>query len=272
LFECPVIFDLHNVESQLIANYGKDRKGVVAVAAWLESKMLERMEARIPQRAFGVATVSATDRDTLAALLPAMQTQRLVAAPNGVTDEAFNIPEELGLTSAPNAVFIGHLGWRPNIDGAKWLATEVWPIVRAAQPNAHLQLIGRDPDPTVTELSNPASGISVHANVLSVFPYLARAAVATAPLWTAGGTRLKILEALATGTPVVATSLGALGLETLTGPNVLDIFDKPKEFAAALIEHLQTPAKSGAARMAAAAYRWPHTLTGLVKMVNDGAA
>jgi len=138
-------------------------------------------------------------------------------------------------------------------------------------PQAKLQLIGRDPNPAVTELADASQGISVHGNVASVFPYLGAAAVATAPLWTAGGTRLKILEALGTGTPVVATSLGALGLEALAGPSVMQITDRPAGFADALLEHLKAPTKSRLARNAAELFRWHNTLTGLVGMVNEAA-
>jgi len=269
LFSCPVIFDLHNIESQLVANYAKDRRGLTAVIAELESKLLARLEATIPGQAFGVATVSQGDQATLAriARLPA----DVIAAPNGVTDQAFEVADQIAQTSRPTAAFIGHLGWRPNIDGAKWIATEVWPLVTTQLPTAQLQLIGRDPDPTVQALADHRAGISVHGNVPSVFPYLAGAAVATAPLWTAGGTRLKILEALGTATPVVATSLGALGLEQLAEPGVLDITDDPKAFAQALVRYLNQPAKSNPARAAATAYRWSRTLTGLVDMVERAA-
>jgi len=270
LFNCPVIFDLHNIESQLIANYAKDRGGIIGLAAHLESRLLERLEGAIPRQAYGVATVSETDRALLGGLKGAAGAA-VVPAPNGVTDEAFTVPDQLAEAEAPTAVFIGHLGWRPNIDGAKWLARAVWPLVHEALPQAKLQLIGRDPNPAVAELADAKQGISVHGNVASVFPYLGSAAVATAPLWTAGGTRLKILEALGTGTPVVATSLGALGLEALAGPSVMQITDNPADFAAALLEYLNAPAKSRAARNAAEPFRWHNTLTGLVEMVDNAA-
>jgi polysaccharide biosynthesis protein PslH len=268
LFKCPVIFDLHNIESQLIGNYANDRTGIVGKVAQIESRLLERLEAAIPHHADGIATVSETDRQTLNQLGQSAKV-KVLAAPNGVNDEAFAVADDLANSEAPTAVFIGHLGWRPNIDGAKWLANSVWPLVHAQIPNARLQLIGRDPDHTVRELANSQLGITVHGNVASVFPYLSQAAVATAPLWTAGGTRLKILEALGTATPVVATSLGALGLEGLAGDQVLTICDEPADFANALVQYLSNAAKSAPAREAAEAFRWSNTLTGLVNLVND---
>jgi len=270
LFHCPVIFDLHNIESQLIGNYAKNRRGLVALAARLESRLLSRMEAAIPRHSDGVATVSDADRETLQSLMSSPSTEiPMLSVPNGVNDDAFTVADSLSEALAPTAVFIGHLGWRPNIDGAKWLANQVWPLVHAALPEAKLQLIGRDPHPSVTELANPAARVTVHGNVASVFPFLSEAAVATAPLWTAGGTRLKILEALGTGTPVVATSLGALGLENLAADHVLQICDSPRDFAAALIKYLSAPAKSVDARNAAETYRWSNTLKSLVELVND---
>ena len=311
LFGCPVIFDLHNIESMLVENFGGSRRGLVSAAARLEARLMRRVEAAIPAVAFGVVVVSQTDRDALLALAPGAdndQAQRgqapvgrgkapgdeVVVAPNGVSDAAFEVPANLA--AEPSAVFIAHLGWRPNIDGALWLANEVWPLVRAMVPEAQLQLVGRSPAPAVLALASAGAGVSVHADVDSVLPFLAEAAVATAPLWTAGGTRLKILEALATGTPVVSTSLGALGLAPPAnslgiaaemnagrgeqpGPTAgidpqhsLTIADTPADFAKAMAAHLQDPAKSEAARRAAEPFRWCRALKPLVAMVAQSAS
>ncbi|MCL1800566.1 MAG: glycosyltransferase family 4 protein, partial [Promicromonosporaceae bacterium] len=216
LFDCPIVFDLHNVESVLISNFAHNRSGFLGFAARVESWLMRRAEAAIPGKAFAVVTVSDTDRDYLGRDSHA----RAISAPNGVADEAFAVADEISDSDGPIAVFIAHLGWRPNIDGAKWLAEQVWPQVKAQVPDARLELVGRTPSAEVLALADSGLGVSIHGDVPSVYPYLARAAAATAPLWTAGGTRLKILEALATGTPVVATSLGALGLAHLAAPEV----------------------------------------------------
>jgi glycosyltransferase involved in cell wall biosynthesis len=271
LFDCPVIFGLHNIESELVGNFAKSRVGLVAWAGKLEAALMQKVEAAIPQHAYGVTTVSEGDRKLLQQISNSNSatSAKIVAAPNGVTDEAFLVKDESSSAAAPTVVFIAHLGWRPNIDGARWLAEKVWPIVLRQHPNARLELIGRSPASQVLSLADPKLGVWVHGDVDSVFPYLAHARVATAPLWTAGGTRLKILEALATGTPVVATSLGALGLEDLAKPDVLEITDDPTEFAQALANALSRTEKSAAASQAAEAFRWSMTLRPLMEMVES---
>jgi glycosyltransferase involved in cell wall biosynthesis len=273
LFRCPVIVDLHNIESELVGNFANSRKGIVRAAAKTEAALMQRVEAAIPARVAAVSTVSTTDRDTLWRISKS-DSAPIAAAPNGVMDAAFEVADQVAQAPAPTVVFIAHLGWRPNVDGAKWLAHEVWPLVLAQIPAARLQLIGRTPADSVIALTSPARHVTVHPDVESVFPYLAEAAVATAPLWTAGGTRLKILEALATGTPVVATSLGALGLEALQSDEVLAISDTPQGFANAVVKLLspaQVPqaSKSQAARQAAEAYRWESTLQPLLELVQN---
>jgi polysaccharide biosynthesis protein PslH len=105
--------------------------------------------------------------------------------------------------------------------------------------------------------------VRVIADVPSTLPHLAAATVATAPLQASGGTRLKILEALATGTPVVATPLGAMGLEHLAGSG-LDVEASPEAFAAAVLRRIDAPGDPAAIRAAVEPYRWTNALQPLL--------
>ena len=106
----------------------------------------------------------------------------------------------------------------------------------------------------------------------SVFPFLSSARVATAPLHAAGGTRIKILEALSSGVPVVATSLGALGLEAL--PNdVLTIVDDAESFAEAIIASAYRPVSvADRCRDSVSAYRWEETMKLFARRVTEVGA
>ncbi len=255
----PVLVDMHNVESELMANYaGSAASPLKRLAARYEASALRRMEALLPRRVDAVATVSRRDADTLRGLAGARAGGAdVLVAPNGVSDEAFS-------TSGPRdrtVVFVAHLGWRPNVDAAEWLVGQVWPHVRALDPGLRLQLVGRSPAASVQALRGPT--VEVHGDVPTVLPFVTSACVATAPLLAAGGTRLKILEALACGTPVVATPLGALGLESLEGPH-LRLAASAEDFARAVVDLAQQGAAREPVRATVEPYRWRNVLRPLV--------
>lgn len=255
----PVLLDMHNIESELLGNYAQSGSTVVRrLAAHHESKRMARLESRLGKDFRSVAVVSDHDRKVLEQLHHAAKVAppHIVVASNGVKSECFEYVGER--TNA--VVFVAHLGWRPNIDAAVWLVHEVWPHVRARRPDLALHLVGRDPSSEVLALEN--HDVAVFPNVPSPLPFVGSALVATAPLLAAGGTRLKILEALAVGTPVVATPLGALGLERLEG-RAMTIAEKPTEFASAVVEVANGLAEREDVRVLAHDYRWDIALRSL---------
>ena len=266
LGDTPVILDMHNVEHELLRNYATSaRRRWSRMLAGYEATRVRRLESRARILADAVVTVSAHDA---AEMERTPGRAAVVTAPNGVSDEAFTAARVA--TEPPTIVFIANLGWKPNIDAAHWLAREIWPIVRHRCPTARLQLIGKAPAPSVLRYDG-VDGIRVHRDVPSTLPYLGAAAVATAPLLAAGGTRLKILESLATGTPVVATSLGALGLEHLSRGGGLTIRDDAVGFAEALLRFLAHPIDAEAVRRQVDPYRWNSALEPLVNVVREKA-
>ena len=128
----------------------------------------------------------------------------------------------------------------PNEAGARWLATEVWPLVTRAVPGATLWLVGMHPTAAVRELASDPT-VRVTGAVPQVQPYLWRSAVAAAPLQLARGIQNKVLEALAAGLPCVVTPQVLEGLPDAARPGCRVAAD-PAGFAGALIELLGTPA------------------------------
>lgn len=263
LLPAPTVVDFHNIESELSANFsesegGRSRSAIGRFVQQWSIRMLRAEEARVGRKATAVTVVSRRDRDVLASLVGERSKARILVAPNGVSEECFKYDGPRTNT----AVFVGFLGWGPNADAARWLVDEVWPLVLRSDPTAMLQLIGKDPG---ADIRQRASGtVQVIANPESVIPYVGAARVATAPLLAAGGTRLKILEALACGTPVVATPMGALGLEELAG-EWLDVRVTAHDFAAALLARLSsTPEARQAPRALVQTYRWAETLRPLM--------
>jgi glycosyltransferase involved in cell wall biosynthesis len=189
----------------------------------------------------------------------------VVVCPNGIDP-----PEPLAPSSSPTVAFVATMGWAPNTDAALWLGREIWPLVERQVPGARLLLVGRDPTPAVRALASAT--IDVSGTVADVRPYLAQTQVAVAPLRSGGGTRLKLLEALGVGRPVVATSIGVDGLEDLVGRGVV-VADDSAGIARALVELLKHPERAAdmgrAGRHAVASdHSWDGALAPLLEAVS----
>lgn len=256
LFNSPVVLDMHNIESELLFNYAKSSKSFLRkMIATYEARRVAGLEHRLPLMVQLLSAVSPRDVEIAKSWSKECRggTAKVVLAANGVSDGGFALEGKRN----NDVVFVAHLGWQPNVDAAKWLVKEVWPLVTSVNPNLRLRLIGRAPSPEVLSLAG--SKVFVEADVPSVVEYVAAARVATAPLLAAGGTRLKILEALSCGTPVVATSLGALGLESLAGPS-LAIADTASAFASEILRLAANGISRSVSRGLVNAYRWPTAL------------
>jgi glycosyltransferase involved in cell wall biosynthesis len=160
-----------------------------------------------------------------------------IVVPNGWTPTDAPLPP----ATEPVAAFVALMGWRPNEDAATWLCRAIWPRVHARVPDATLLLVGRDPSDALRALAGP--GVEITGTVDDVRPYLQRARVGLAPLRSGGGSRLKVLESLDAGRPVVATSKGVEGLDDLVGNGVV-VADDAAQLADAISELLSDPARA----------------------------
>jgi glycosyltransferase involved in cell wall biosynthesis len=203
------VLDLHNVESELVASQARSRRGPASLLYRVEAAALRAMERRVVGEFDPIVVVSAQERNRLPS-----GCGTVLVCPNGQ-----NPPVLLPDAEAPVVAFVATLGWAPNVEAALWLGRDIWPEVMRRVPGARLLLVGRDPAPEVRALASP--GVEVTGTVADVSPYLAQARVMVAPLLSGGGTRLKIMEALGAGRPVVSTTIGCDGLEDLVGRGVV---------------------------------------------------
>lgn len=127
-------------------------------------------------------------------------------------------------------VFAASLDWHPNVSAVEYFAAEVWPLLKRKCAAAKLFLAGRNPAPGILQLANSDPGIIVEANPEDTRPWLARGSVYICPIREGGGTRLKLLDAMAMGKAIVSTSVGCEGLEVKNGEHLM-IVDSPQEFA-----------------------------------------
>jgi glycosyltransferase involved in cell wall biosynthesis len=255
-----MVLSLQNVESDLVTSVARTRRMPSRALLFAEAAALRRLERVLLRSVDVVSVVSETDRTRL----PPTRA-RVIVCPNGNEQ-----PELLPWAHAePTAVFVAQLGWMPNVDGALWLGRKVWPLVREARPDARLLLVGRRPAAAVRDLAGP--DVEVTGTVLDVQPYLARARCSLAPLRAGGGSRLKILESLAAGRPVVATTVGAEGLDDLVGHGVV-VADDPRAFADAVVALLDDADRAERLgeeghELVARHYTWDTTLAPLLDAV-----
>lgn len=255
------VLDMHNIESSLTARYAASQRGPKRAVLAGEARALAAMERRAGA-VDAVAVVSESDRQRLVRLLAPAPPPPVVVVPNAWED-----PTPLPVAPDPVVCFVALLSWAPNVDAAVWFTREVWPLVTAEVPAARLLLVGRNPAPAVRALSG--STVEVTGTVPELSPYYARSRVAVAPLRAGGGSRLKILEALAHARPVVATSVGAEGLEDLIGRGVL-VADPPQQMAARIIDLLNdAPAAARLGDLGAEAVRSDHSWTAATRPLID---
>jgi glycosyltransferase involved in cell wall biosynthesis len=225
----PTILDVHNIEYDLVRQISRSGSTLRRIFNSVEYRKFKREEIDAWHRASCCVATSAIDARTIE-----QHTGRHVAViPNGV-DLDFFTATPLTAATPGLIVFVGAMRYRPNAEGAKFFVERVFPLVKREMPGATVAIVGADPPPTVRELGQ-MPGVTVTGTVDDVRPWLKAAQIVVVPLLHGGGTRLKILEAFATGRPVVSTRTGAEGIAARDGSEIL-IADDPVDFARAVVQ------------------------------------
>jgi glycosyltransferase involved in cell wall biosynthesis len=226
----------HNVESLIWQRYhetttNKLKRWYIARQWW----RFQRFERQAFARATRIVAVSAAD----AALIRGhFGGERVDVVDNGV-DTSYFRPTNVA-RDPKQILFLGSLDWRPNLDAVAVLLEQVFPAVLAKEPSARLCLVGRNPPARLRQQVVARRGVELHANVDDVRPFITRSGALAVPLRIGGGSRLKILEALACELPVVSTRVGAEGLDLETGKH-LTVVEGIESMAAALVGCIRTP-------------------------------
>ncbi|MBI2571333.1 MAG: glycosyltransferase [Candidatus Schekmanbacteria bacterium] len=236
---------------------------IMGFIAGLEARQIGSYEAGLCQTWDCATVVSDVDRKAIGAQLPG-----LTVNANGVDVEAF-----AGRTAGRDRrelLFVGNLGYFPNVDGIVWFARNVLPLIRRRVPQTKLTIVGARPAAPVRRLPRQDPGIRLHPFVPDVRPFLARCAVSVAPIRAGSGQLFKVLEAMAAGTPIVATSVASSGVAAEHGRHLL-VADSAEDFAEQVSRLLLDP--SAAERMALAArllveerYSWERSVAELERL------
>ena len=137
-------------------------------------------------------------------------------------------------------LFLGALDWRPNQDAVQWFLTDILPRVRVTHPDVRLSVVGRRPPRWLEDLIERTVGAELHADVPDVRPYLTQSALMVVPLRIGGGSRLKVLESLAAGLPVISTTVGAEGLRLVPDQHY-DVADTVDQWISSITQNLADP-------------------------------
>ena len=205
---------------------------------WYIKQQWRKFE-RFERRAFAAATRVVAVSESDAALIR----DRFGGRNVDVVDNGIDRGYYEGVQPDPDPrtiLFLGSLDWRPNLDAVGLLLDRIFPLVRAAEPAARLCLVGRKPAPALVQKIRGAPGVELHADVPDVRPFLSRSAIMVVPLRIGGGSRLKILEAMAAGLPVISSRVGAEGLELVPGEHYIAA-DQHEAMVGALLSSIRDP-------------------------------
>jgi glycosyltransferase involved in cell wall biosynthesis len=229
----------HNVESLIWRRYHETE--LHPARRWYighQWRKFERFEGRVFRAATRVVTVSEEDATRVR---EDFRVDRVDVVDNGIDRGYF--AAATGARDPRQILFLGSLDWRPNLDAINVLLDQVMPAVRSEEPSVRLRLVGRNPPEALVRRAQDTPGVELHADVPDVRPFLAGSGLMVVPLRIGGGSRLKILEALACGLPVVSTRVGAEGLRLQSGRDLV-VVDEVGDLAAALVDVIRRPGRA----------------------------
>ncbi|MBD3245969.1 MAG: glycosyltransferase [Candidatus Omnitrophica bacterium] len=274
----PKILTEHNVESVIFRRYARRQKNPLKrLYAYLQWRKLRRYEFAMCREFDRCVTVSAEDARILTEQ-GQVPVERITVVPNGVDLAYFQAGRAAGRPGmdANSVVFTGSMDWLPNIDAVEYCVKRIMPLVWERVPHAKFYVVGRAPAGSLLRLAESEPRLVVTGAVDDVRPYVAAAGVFIVPLRIGGGTRLKILQALAMSKAVVSTRIGAEGIEVTQGTDIA-LADEPADFAGKVVELLESvPQRDALGRQGRALvrqrYAWEHIAQNLDRIWKETGA
>jgi glycosyltransferase involved in cell wall biosynthesis len=256
----PAVLSLQNLDSERLRRTAAMRRP--GTAAWLRAHHLARATAHVERRRFPrmASVLCVSDDDARRARAFGATT---VVAPNGVDDGLFEIPIGSAGPAGRQALFFGDLGYEPNVRGLERFVVEGWPATVAAVPDARLAVVGAGVDHALRRRLLRHHHVDVAGLVDDLRVPLAASSAVVVPIWEGGGTRLKVLEAMAAGRPLVSTPFGVDGSGVRDGQEAVLAGDPAvlgRRLATVLVHRDRSAALAAAGRALAEQVRWSRTL------------
>lgn len=237
------LLDQHNAMYLLLRRQAGYEKGWQRFVWQREARLFEQYEAVVCREYDHILTVTQEDKDALLRLFPAEE--RPLRENSFTAVPICGSPEDQPLIElvdeGPHIIHLGTMFWPPNVEGVLWFAESVFPLVLRQIPDAHFTIVGKNPPPSVIALGKSGSLIADQVTVTGFVdnptPFLARSRVSLVPVQAGGGMRVKIIDGWLWGIPMVSTTIGAEGIDTQPGDNIL-LADDPVAYAAAVVQLL----------------------------------
>jgi glycosyltransferase involved in cell wall biosynthesis len=211
-----IIGDWHNIESEIMWRYSENTAGLHhRLYARRTADLLEKMEVRLLKGCEAHSVASQREKEKLLTRVPGAI---ISVVESGVDFSAYSTIPAGG--PRRDLLFVGSMDYHANIEAAVRFAADTWPVLHARRPELRFVIVGRSPARSVRALAR-LPGVAVTGTVEDVRPYYSQALATVVPLRVGSGTRLKILESMAAGVPVVSTRLGAEGLEVTEDRDIL---------------------------------------------------
>ena len=224
-FEGLTVYHAHNAYFKMWARYaGLPGNPAMRAAAWLESIRVRRYEARVGRAVDLVFAAPNDARELIASGVPGGKIQDTYHLGD---DRQLALPDLRFTDTREKLMYVGFLGWEPNVQGLLWFIEQVWPLAKARHPDLRFDIVGKDPDRRLQEAVTASDGIVLRGFVNDLQEIYRDSRVSVAPLLFGSGMKVKVLDAMARGMPTVTTSVGAEGIAVEHGRHLMVTDDPP---------------------------------------------
>ncbi|MDI6696159.1 MAG: glycosyltransferase family 4 protein [Anaerolineales bacterium] len=273
-----IIFDAHNAVWTIVERMKHSVPWLLKPATYIEAQRVKHYEGVLTREFDHTLAVTDVDRQYLLEAVQEVDQSAVAACAEKITVIPISVDTQLlqpiqRNLGSKNILTLGTLHYPPNADGIRWFIQEVFPRIRREEPQVNLVIVGKNPPRDFVQFAaeNPQN-VKVTGYVPDLKPYLADAALLVIPVRAGSGMRVRILEALAEGMPVVTTTIGLEGIEAAPGEDVL-VADTPSAFAEAVLallrnKALQDKLAQNSRRLAEARYDWRVVLKKLDEVIH----
>jgi glycosyltransferase involved in cell wall biosynthesis len=235
-YQGMVVYHAHNAYFKIWERYASlPGNPAMRLAAHLEAKRVRRYEARVASRADLVFAAPNDGRELIAA---GVEAGRIADTYHLGDDTHLALPELRFEDTEKKLMYVGFLGWEPNVQGLLWFIEQVWPRLLARHPDLRFYIVGKNPDQRLRESVAAHPGITLTGYVADLDSVYRDSRVSVAPLLFGSGMKVKVLDAMARGIPTVTTSVGAEGIDLEDGKQLL-VEDDPQRMAERIDRLLQ---------------------------------
>lgn len=213
----PSVLDHHNIESHMLLRRASKENNIFK--SWYyaqEGRRLQDIEKSVCGKFNLNVTCSKLDSKRLLEIVPGINVEDI---PNGVDIEYFT--PNYDMQNDDDLIFAGRQNWYPNIEASRFITYKLWPEIKKNYPNMKMNIIGANPPGDILSISKQDTNFKVHGFVYDIRPLMNEAAIYICPITDGGGTKLKILDALAMGKAIIAHPIACEGINVIDGENVI---------------------------------------------------